>query len=80
MVLDQFDNPAKARLHVGRQSVDLISNAGVENFNDPSHASMVLHFCDTHTSLFPNVGTGTKPDFVRVGKPLRTLASRMKRF
>jgi hypothetical protein len=37
MVLNQFDNSAKTRSHVGRESFDLTSNAGVENFNDPRH-------------------------------------------
>ena len=35
--LDQFDNSAKPRLHVSRESFDLISNACVEHFNDPRH-------------------------------------------
>ena len=39
MVLDQFNDPAKARLHVDRQRFDLISNAGVEDFNDPRHTA-----------------------------------------
>ena len=44
MALDQFDNPAKTRFHVGRQDLKLISNTGVEQFNDPLHASIVLQF------------------------------------
>ena len=35
MALNQFDNPAKTRLHIGRESFKLISNANVEQFNDP---------------------------------------------
>src|SRR5260370_1018064 len=48
MGLDQFDNSAKTRPHVGRESFHLISDAGVEKFNDPCHPSIVLHFCNTH--------------------------------
>ena len=35
VALDQFDNPAKTRPHIGRESFELISNADVEQFNDP---------------------------------------------
>jgi hypothetical protein len=47
MVLDEFNNPSKPRSHVGGQNLKLISNAGVEQFNDPRHPFIVLHFCDT---------------------------------
>src|SRR5580692_4277977 len=46
MALDEFDNPSKARLHVGGQRLNLVSNAGIEQFNDPRHPFIVLHFCN----------------------------------
>jgi len=48
MGLDQFYNFSKTSLHVGGQNFKLISNAGVEQLNDPCHPSIVLHFCNTH--------------------------------
>jgi hypothetical protein len=46
MALDQFDNPAKTHSHIGWKSVNLVSNAGVEHFNDPRHLITLLHFCN----------------------------------
>ena len=48
MDLDQFDNPAKTRPGIGRESFDLILNKGIEHFNDSRHLSIVLHFCNTN--------------------------------
>ena len=47
MVLDKFDDPPKTSLHVGGQLLNLVSNAGVEQLNDPRHPFVVLHFCNT---------------------------------
>ena len=45
--LDQLDDTAKTGLHIGRQCVEFISNAMVEQFYDPSHPAILLHFCNT---------------------------------
>jgi hypothetical protein len=46
MYLDQVDNPTKARSHVGRENLEFIPNASVEQFGNPRRPS-VLHFCNT---------------------------------
>ena len=51
MALDEFYNSPKTRFHVGWQSLKLVSNAGVEQFNDSRHPFIVLHFCNTAGSL-----------------------------
>ena len=51
MTLNQFDNPAKTRPHVGRESFQLISHAGVEHFNGPRHPFIVLHFCNDDVAV-----------------------------
>ena len=47
MILDEFHDPSKARFQVRGQGLKLVSNAGVEQFNDPRHPFKVLHFCNT---------------------------------
>jgi len=44
MLLDQFDDPAETRAHVGRQNLELISNAGVEQFYNPRHSACSIAF------------------------------------
>ena len=44
--LDQFDDPAKTRPHVDREGLDLIPNAGVEQFYGPHHP--YIAFCDVN--------------------------------
>ncbi|HEY6390496.1 MAG TPA: hypothetical protein VIX89_04410 [Bryobacteraceae bacterium] len=48
---DQFNNPAKTRPHVSREGFQFISNAGVEQFDDPRHSFLVLHFCNTNFNV-----------------------------
>ena len=47
VLLDEFHYPSKARPHLGGQRLKLVSNADVEQFNDPRHPFIVLHFCNT---------------------------------
>jgi hypothetical protein len=47
MDLNQFGNPAKARPHLEKESLEFIPNASVEQFYDPRHPYSVLHFCNT---------------------------------
>src|ERR1035438_4113362 len=42
--LNQLDNPAETRLHVGGKSFQLISNAGVEQLYDPRHCFYGIAF------------------------------------
>lgn len=44
--LDQFHDPAKTGLHIGRQRFEFIPNAIIEQLYDPSHQSTLLHFCN----------------------------------
>ncbi len=44
--LDQFHDPPKPCLHVRGELFQLFPHPGVEQFNDPLHASIVLHFCN----------------------------------
>ena len=37
MPLNQLDNPAETRFHIGGESFQLLSNAGVEQLYDPRH-------------------------------------------
>lgn len=61
MALDQSGDPAKTRPHVGRESLDLISYAGAEQFNDPRHSSALLHFCNTNTEEESSVDRLSQP-------------------
>ncbi len=38
MPLNQFDNPAETRFHVGGEKFQLLSNTGVEQLYDPRHS------------------------------------------
>jgi len=40
------NDPSKTRSHIGGQCLKLVSNAGIEQFNDPRHPFIVLHFCN----------------------------------
>ena len=42
--LNQFDDPAKSRLHVVRENVKLLSNSVIEHFHDPRHYSNHIAF------------------------------------
>jgi hypothetical protein len=46
VALYQLDNPAETGFHVGRQDIELFSNPVVQQFYDPRHLSVLLHFCD----------------------------------
>lgn len=35
--LNELDNSAETRFHIGRESFQLISNAGIEQLYDPGH-------------------------------------------
>jgi len=48
MVLDEFHDPSKARFHVGGQRLKLVSNAGIEQFNDPRHPYYSIAFLQYH--------------------------------
>ena len=46
VVLYQLDNPAETGFHVGRQDIELFSNPVVQQFYDPRHLRVLLHFCN----------------------------------
>ncbi len=52
VTLYQLDNPAEAGLHVGRQDTELFSNPVVQQFYDPRHLCVLLHFCNRCRSPF----------------------------
>lgn len=51
--LDQLDDTAKTGLHIGRQRVEFISNAIVEQLYDPSHQIVLSHFCNAVKRVRP---------------------------
>ena len=48
MPLNQLDYPAETRFHIGRESFQLISNAGVEQLYDPRHSFYDIAFLQYH--------------------------------
>jgi hypothetical protein len=47
IVLYQLDNPSETGFHVGRQDIELSSNPVVQQFYDPRHLRVLLHFCNS---------------------------------
>ena len=46
VALDQLDNPAETGFHVGGQDIELSSNPVFQQFYDPRHLRILLHFCN----------------------------------
>jgi hypothetical protein len=46
VALYQLDNPAETGFHVGRQDIELFANSVVQQFYDPRHLRVLLHFCN----------------------------------
>jgi hypothetical protein len=52
VALDQLDNPAETGFHVGGQDIELFSNPVVQQFYDPRHPCVLLHFCNSRRDPF----------------------------
>src|ERR1019366_1704839 len=67
MRLNQLDNPAETRFHVGRESFQLISNAGVEQLYDPHHTSYDIAFLQYRQGPSLSAGRFVAPGLAEEG-------------